>query len=143
MDTIIFSYAAKYASAFYGPFREAAGSAPAFGDRKTYQMSPRNVREAIKEATLDIAEGADMIMIKPGLPYLDVVRAVKDVSSVPVGAYSVSGEYSMIKAAAAAGWIDEEQAVGEAAVSLTRAGADIIVSYFSLELARWMKEGKL
>lgn len=142
-QTIIFSYAVKYASAFYGPFREAAGSAPSFGDRRAYQMSPYNVREALKEVGLDIAEGADMVMVKPGLPYLDVIRAVKDVTDVPVGAYNVSGEYSMIKAAAARGWIDEERAVCETAVSLTRAGADIIVSYFAPELARWIREGKL
>ncbi len=142
-DTLLFSYAVKYASAFYGPFREAAGSAPAFGDRRSYQMDPHNVREAIKEAELDIAEGADMIMVKPGLPYLDVIRAVKERSSVPVGAYSVSGEYSMIKAAAANGWIDERRAASEAAISLVRAGADVLVTYYAIELAKWMKEGKL
>lgn len=142
-QTVIFSYAVKYASAFYGPFREAAGSAPSFGGRESYQMSPANVREAVKEALQDIDEGADMIMVKPGLPYLDVVRAVREKTTVPVGAYNVSGEYSMIKAAAANGWIDEEKAVRETAISLARAGADIIISYFSLELARWMREGKL
>ena len=142
-DKIIFSYAVKYASAFYGPFREAAGSAPSFGDRKSYQMDPRNKREAIREALLDIKEGADMIMVKPGLPYLDVLHAVKEVSPVPVGAYCVSGEYSMIKAAAANGWLNEQLTVSEAAICLARGGADIIVTYFSLELAKWMKEGKL
>lgn len=142
-QTIIFSYAVKYASAFYGPFREAAGSAPSFGDRKTYQMSPRNVREALREVQTDVEEGADMVMVKPGLPYLDVIRAVREVAVIPVGAYNVSGEYAMIKAAAANGWLDEEKAVCEATVSLARAGADIIVSYFAPELAYWMKEGKL
>ena len=142
-DKIIFSYAVKYASAFYGPFREAAGSAPSFGDRRSYQMDPRNVREAIKEAELDIEEGADMIMVKPGMPYLDVLSAVKEISPVPVGAYCVSGEYSMIKAAAQNGWIDEKRVVSETAICLARAGADIIVTYSSLELAKWMKEGTL
>ena len=142
-DTLIFSYAVKYASAFYGPFREAAGSAPSFGDRKSYQMDPRNVREGIREALLDIEEGADMIMVKPGLPYLDVLRAVKVVSVVPVGAYCVSGEYSMIKAAAERGWLDEKRVIAESAVCLARGGADIIVSYFAPELAKMMKEGEL
>ena len=142
-DTLIFSYAVKYASAFYGPFREAAGSAPSFGYRKSYQMDPRNVREGIREALLDIEEGADMIMVKPGLPYLDVLRAVKEVSEVPVGAYCVSGEYSMIKAAAERGWLDEKRVIAESAVCLARGGADIIVSYFAPELAKMMKEGEL
>lgn len=142
-DTIIFSYAVKYASAFYGPFREAAGSAPAFGDRRSYQMDPRNVREALREAELDIEEGADMIMVKPGLPYLDVLSKVKESFDVPVGAYCVSGEYSMIKAASANGWLEEERVVAESAVCLARAGADIIVTYFSPELAKMMKEGRL
>ena len=142
-DTLIFSYAVKYASAFYGPFREAAGSAPSFGDRRSYQMDPRNVREAIKEAQMDVDEGADMIMVKPGLPYLDVLRAVKERTCVPVGSYSVSGEYSMIKAASANGWLDEERVVSEAAVCQARAGADILINYFALQLAGWMREGKL
>ncbi|MCF0247066.1 MAG: porphobilinogen synthase [Synergistes sp.] len=142
-DTLIFSYAVKYASAFYGPFREAAGSAPSFGDRKSYQMDPRNVREGIREALLDIEEGADMIMVKPGLPYLDVLRAVKEVSDVPVGAYCVSGEYSMIKAAAAQGWLEEKRVVAESAYCLARSGADIIVTYFAPELAKMMKEGEI
>lgn len=142
-DTLIFSYAVKYASAFYGPFREAAGSAPSFGDRKSYQMDPRNVREGVREALLDIEEGADMIMVKPGLPYLDVLRAVKEVSEVPVGAYCVSGEYSMIKAAVERGWLDEKRVIAESAVCLARGGADVIVSYFAPELARMMKEGEL
>ena len=134
-DTLIMSYAVKYASAFYGPFREAAGSAPAFGDRKTYQMDPRNVREAIKEAALDIEEGADIIIVKPGLPYLDVLRAVKESCYVPVASYSVSGEYAMMKAAAANGWLNERNIALEAAYSMARAGADIIISYYALDLA--------
>ena len=142
-DTLIFSYAVKYASAFYGPFREAAGSAPSFGDRKSYQMDPRNVREGVREALLDIEEGADMIMVKPGIPYLDVLRAVKEASEVPVGAYCVSGEYSMIKAAAERGWLDEKRVIAESAVCLARGGADVIVSYFAPELAKMMKEGEL
>ncbi len=142
-DTVIFSYAVKYASAFYGPFREAAGSAPAFGDRRSYQMDPRNAREALREAELDIEEGADMIMVKPGLPYLDILSKVKGSFDVPVGAYCVSGEYSMIKAAAANGWLDEERVVAESAVCLARAGADIIVTYFAPELAKMIKEGRL
>lgn len=142
-DTLIFSYAVKYASAFYGPFREAAGSAPSFGDRKSYQMDPRNVREGVREALLDIEEGADMIMVKPGLPYLDVLRVVKEASEVPVGAYCVSGEYSMIKAAAERGWLDEKRVIAESAVCLARGGADVIVSYFAPELAKMMKEGEL
>ena len=142
-ETIIFSYAVKYASAFYGPFREAAGSTPAFGDRRSYQMDPRNVRQALREAELDIDEGADMIMVKPGLPYLDVLSKVKEAFDVPTGAYCVSGEYSMIKAAAANGWLDEERVVAESAVCPARAGADIIVTYFAPELAKMMKEGRL
>ena len=138
INTLIFSYAVKYASAFYGPFREAAGSAPAFGDRKTYQMDPRNSREAIREALLDVQEGADMIMVKPGLPYLDVLSAVKRAVNVPVGSYCVSGEYSMIKAAAAQGWLDEKRVVLEAATSQARAGADIIITYHALDLAEWL-----
>lgn len=137
-NTLIFSYAVKYASAFYGPFREAAGSAPAFGDRKTYQMDSRNSREAIKEALLDVQEGADMIMVKPGLPYLDVLSAVKKAVNVPVGSYCVSGEYSMIKAASSQGWLNEKNAVLEAAISQARAGADIIITYYALDLAEWL-----
>ena len=142
-DTLICSYAVKYASAFYGPFREAAGSAPAFGDRKTYQMDPRNSREAIKEATLDVQEGADIIIVKPGLPYLDVLRRVKESVNVPVASYSVSGEYSMMKAAAINGWLDEKKIASEAAISLTRAGADILITYYALELAEYMLNGEL
>ncbi|MBQ7069108.1 MAG: porphobilinogen synthase [Synergistaceae bacterium] len=137
-DTLIFSYAVKYSSAFYGPFREAAGSAPKFGDRKTYQMDYRNVREAIKEAILDVDEGADMIIVKPAMSYLDVLKSVKEKIFVPVGAYSVSGEYSMIKAASANGWLNEKNIVIESAYSMARAGADIIISYYSLELAEWI-----
>ena len=138
-DTLIFSYAVKYASSFYGPFREAAGSAPAFGDRKTYQMSPCNIREALKEALLDIDEGADMIMVKPALAYLDVLKYVKENTLIPVGAYSVSGEYSMIKAASSNGWLNEKNVVMESAFSMARAGADIIISYFALEISDWIR----
>ena len=137
-DTLIMSYAVKYASAFYGPFREAAGSAPAFGDRKTYQMDPRNVREALKEAKLDIEEGSDIIIVKPGLPYLDVLKSVKESCDVPVASYSVSGEYAMMKAAAANGWLNEKNIALEAAYSIARAGADIIISYYALDLAEWL-----
>ncbi len=136
-DTLIFSYAVKYASGFYGPFREAAGSAPSFGDRKTYQMDPRNVREAVKEAILDINEGADMLIIKPGFAYLDVLKAVKEATLVPAASYSVSGEYSMIKAASGNGWLDEKKIACEIAISQARAGADMIISYYALELAEW------
>jgi porphobilinogen synthase len=139
-DTLIFSYAVKYASAFYGPFREAAGSAPSFGDRKTYQMNPKNIREAMKEALIDVEEGADMIMVKPALPYLDVLKSVKERVLVPVGAYCVSGEYSMMKAAAQNGWLDEKRVVSEAAISIARAGADIIITYHALELAEWLHD---
>ena len=136
-DTLIFSYAVKYASGFYGPFREAAGSAPSFGDRKTYQMDPRNVREAVKEAILDINEGADMLIVKPGLAYLDVLKAVKESTLVPAASYSVSGEYAMIKAASGNGWLDEKKIACEIAISQARAGADMIISYYALELAEW------
>ena len=137
------SYSVKYASAFYGPFREAAGSAPAFGDRKTYQMDPHNLREGLKEAALDAAEGADILMVKPALAYLDVIRAVRERFDLPLAAYSVSGEYAMVKAAAAAGLIDEEKVAAEAAVSVFRAGADILITYYAKELARWMDEGRI
>ena len=138
----IISYAVKYASAFYGPFREAAGSAPQFGDRRSYQMDPANVREALKETALDIAEGADMVMVKPALSYLDVIRAVKEITTCPVAAYNVSGEYSMVKAAAANGWLDEKKVVMEKLLSMKRAGADIIISYHAKDAARWLKEEK-
>jgi len=137
-QTPILSYAAKYASAFYGPFREAADSAPSFGDRRGYQMDPANVREALRECELDLAEGADAIMVKPALPYLDVLRAVRDRFDAPVGAYNVSGEYALIKAAAAAGHLDERAAALESLTAIKRAGADLIVSYWTKELAAWL-----
>lgn len=142
-DKLIMSYAVKYASAFYGPFREAAGSAPSFGDRKTYQMNPRNVREAVKEAQLDVAEGADIIIVKPGMPYLDVLKTVKSAVNVPVASYCVSGEYSMIKAASSNGWLNEKNVASESAICLARGGADIIITYYALELAEWMLKGEL
>ncbi|MCJ8328628.1 MAG: porphobilinogen synthase [Lentisphaeria bacterium] len=131
----ILAYSAKYASSFYGPFRDALDSAPKEGDKKTYQMDPANLREAIREVELDIAEGADMVMIKPALPYLDVVKTISDFSTVPVAAYNVSGEYAMIKAAGQLGWLDAEQAAMESVLSIKRAGADIILTYFAMELA--------
>jgi porphobilinogen synthase len=137
-STPILAYSAKYASAFYGPFREAAGSAPSFGDRRGYQMDPANVREALRECELDIDEGADAIMIKPALPYLDVIRAARDAFDVPIGAYNVSGEYAMVKAAAQAGWLDERQAALESLTAIKRAGADLIVSYWTKDLAQWL-----
>ena len=137
-STPIVSYAAKYASAFYGPFREAAESAPAFGDRRSYQMDPANVREALREVLTDVAEGADLVMVKPAGPYLDVIRAVRDAVRVPVVAYQVSGEFSLIKAAAERGWIDERAAVLETLTGIARAGADLIISYFAPEVAQWL-----
>jgi porphobilinogen synthase len=137
--TPIMSYAAKYASAFYGPFREAAGSKPAFGDRKTYQMDPANVREALREVRLDIEEGADIIMVKPALPYLDVIRAVADELDEPLAAYQVSGEYSMIKAAAVNGWLDEKTCMMESVTSIKRAGADMIITYYAPDIAEMLK----
>ena len=137
-NTPIMAYAAKYASAFYGPFREAAESAPAFGDRRSYQMDPANSREALLEVELDIEEGADIVMVKPALPYLDVVRRVRETTNLPVAAYSVSGEYAMIKAASRNGWLDERAAVLEALTSIKRAGADIIISYYAPDVARWL-----
>jgi porphobilinogen synthase len=134
----IISYAAKYASAFYGPFREAAESAPAFGDRRGYQMDPGNVREALRECALDVREGADAIMVKPALPYLDVLRAARERFDLPIGAYNVSGEYAMLKAAAERGWMDEQQGALESLVAIKRAGADFIVSYWTKELAQWL-----
>ena len=139
----IMSYAVKFASSFYGPFREAAGSAPSFGDRKSYQMDFHNRREAIKEALLDVDEGADIIMVKPAMSYLDLVREVRDRVNLPVAAYSVSGEYAMVKAAAAKGWIDEEKIVCEMAVAAYRAGADIYLTYYAKELARFIQEGRI
>jgi len=136
--TPILAYSAKYASAFYGPFREAVDSTPAFGDRRGYQMDPANVREALREAELDIEEGADAIMIKPALPYLDVIRAARESFDVPIGAYNVSGEYAMVKAAAQAGWLDERQAALESLTAIKRAGADLIISYWTKDLAQWL-----
>ncbi|HEY7411708.1 MAG TPA: porphobilinogen synthase [Vicinamibacteria bacterium] len=136
-EVAILSYAAKYASGFYGPFREAADSTPQFGDRRSYQMDPANAREALREVRLDVEEGADMVMVKPALPYLDVIRAVREAVDVPVAAYNVSGEYAMIKAAAARGWLDEERVVKETLVSIARAGADVILTYHAKDFARW------
>ena len=139
VDTVILSYAAKYASAFYGPFREAADSAPQFGDRRGYQMDPPNGREAVREVSYDLAEGADMVMVKPALPYLDVVHAVKTAyPDVPLAAYNVSGEYAMLKAAAANGWLDERRAVLEALTSIARAGADMTITYYAKDVVRWL-----
>ena len=134
----IMAYSAKYASAFYGPFREAARSAPRFGDRRGYQMDPSNAREALREVALDIEEGADIVMVKPALPYLDVIRRVRDATDLPVAAYNVSGEYSMLKAAVQNGWLDEERAVLEALTGIKRAGAEIIISYHAPDAARWL-----
>jgi porphobilinogen synthase len=137
-ETAIVSYAAKYASAFYGPFREAAESAPSFGDRRGYQMDPSNVREALRECELDVAEGADALIVKPALPNLDVIRAARERFDLPVAAYNVSGEYAMVKAAAARGWLDERQAATESLTAISRAGADFIVTYWAKELAAWL-----
>jgi len=137
-STPILSYAAKYASAFYGPFREAAGSAPSFGDRRGYQMDPANVREALRECELDLEEGADALIIKPALPYLDVIRAAREAFDAPIAAYNVSGEYAMVKAAARSGWLDERQAALESLTAIKRAGADLIVSYWTKDLPAWL-----
>jgi porphobilinogen synthase len=137
-ETPIVSYAAKYASAFYGPFREAAGSTPSFGDRRGYQMDPANVREALRECALDVEEGADALLVKPALPNLDVLRAVHERFELPVGAYNVSGEYAMLKAAGSRGWLDERQAALESLTAIFRAGADLVVSYWTKELAGWL-----
>jgi porphobilinogen synthase len=142
-ETILMSYAVKYASAFYGPFREAANSAPAFGDRKTYQMDPANFREALREAESDLQEGADMIMVKPALAYLDVLRVLRDRYDVPMVAYNVSGEYAMVKAAAARGWVDEVAIVYESLLGMKRAGADLILTYSAKDFANWRKEGRV
>ncbi|HET8647159.1 MAG TPA: porphobilinogen synthase [Vicinamibacteria bacterium] len=136
-DVAVLSYAAKYASAYYGPFREAADSAPQFGDRRSYQMDPANAREALREVRLDVQEGADMVMVKPALPYLDVIRAVRESVDLPVAAYNVSGEYAMLKAAAQKGWLDEKRAVLETLTSIARAGADVILTYHARDFARW------
>ncbi len=138
-ETPIMAYSAKFASAFYGPFREAADSAPAFGDRRGYQMDPANGTEAVREARLDVQEGADILMVKPALPYLDIVRRIKDDTDLPVAAYNVSGEYSMLKAAARNGWLDERTAVLEALTSIRRAGADMIITYHAKEAAEWLQ----
>ena len=142
-ETPIMSYAVKYASAFYGPFRDAAGSAPAFGDRKSYQMDYHNSREAVKEALLDVEEGADIIMVKPAMSYLDILAKVKDEIHLPVAAYSVSGEYAMIKAAASLGYIDEAAIICETAASAYRAGVDLYLTYFAPEIAEFMDEGRI
>jgi porphobilinogen synthase len=137
----IMAYAAKFASGYYGPFREAAESTPSFGDRRSYQMDPANGDEAIREVALDLAEGADIVMVKPALAYLDVIRRVKDTFGVPVAAYNVSGEYAMVKAAAANGWVDERRIVLETLIGMKRAGTDMILTYHALDAARWLKEG--
>jgi len=139
-DVAIFSYAAKYCSGFYGPFREAAESAPQFGDRRSYQMDPANAREALREVELDLAEGADIIMVKPALAYLDIIRRVRDTFDVPVGAYNVSGEFAMVKAAAANGWIDEKRIALEILTGIRRAGASIVLTYHAKDAARWLKQ---
>jgi len=138
-NTILMSYAAKYCSGLYGPFREAADSAPKFGDRRSYQMDPANAREALREVALDIEEGADIVMVKPAMPYLDVIRHVRDSFAVPVAAYNVSGEYSMVKAAAAKGWIEEKRVVLEILTGIQRAGAEIICTYHAKDVALWLK----
>lgn len=138
-DIPIMSYAAKYASAFYSPFREAAESPPKFGDRRTYQMDPPNAREALREAAMDIQEGADIVMVKPALPYLDIIKTIKETFDCPVAAYNVSGEYSMVKAAAELGWMDEKQVALEVLTSIKRAGADIILTYWAKQAAKWLK----
>ena len=137
-DLPIVAYSAKFASAFYGPFREAADSAPAFGDRRSYQMDPANAEEAVREALLDVEEGADVVMVKPALPYLDVIRRVKEATRVPIAAYNVSGEYAMVKAAAGAGYIDERGVVLEALTAIRRAGADIVITYHAKDVAEWL-----
>jgi porphobilinogen synthase len=141
-ETPIMAYSAKYASAFYGPFREAAGSTPQFGDRRSYQMDPANAVEAMREVALDVDEGADIVMVKPALPYLDVIARVKGEFGLPVAAYSVSGEYAMIRAAGHLGWLDEERAMVEALTGIRRAGADIIITYFAKDLARLIEQGR-
>ena len=140
-DVSILAYTAKYASAFYGPFRDALDSAPRFGDKKTYQMDPANVREALREVELDVSEGADMVMVKPAGPFLDVIKAVREHTHLPVAAYQVSGEYAMLKAAAEKGWLDERRSVLESLTGIRRAGADVILTYYARQAARWLKEG--
>jgi porphobilinogen synthase len=138
-DLPIMAYSAKFASAFYGPFREAADSSPSFGDRRGYQMDPGNAEEAVREALLDVSEGADVVMVKPALPYLDVIRRVKEATRVPVAAYNVGGEYAMVKAAAERGWIDERATVLESLTGIQRAGADIVITYHARDAARWLR----
>lgn len=140
IDVPIMSYSAKFASGYYSPFRDAADSAPSFGDRKTYQMDPANRREALREIADDIEEGADMVMVKPALPYLDILREARDMTDLPLAAYNVSGEFSMVKAAAKLGWIDEKRIVMENMTAIKRAGADIIITYHALEAAKWLRE---
>lgn len=140
IDVPIMSYSAKFASGYYSPFRDAADSAPSFGDRKTYQMDPANRREALREIADDIEEGADMVMVKPALPYLDILREARDMTDLPLAAYNVSGEFSMVKAAAKLGWIDEKQIVMENMTAIKRAGADIIITYHALDAAKWLRE---
>ena len=139
-QTPVMAYSAKFASGFYGPFREAAASTPQFGDRRSYQMDPANAREALREVDLDIAEGADIVMVKPAMPYLDIIRQVRDHCDLPIAAYNVSGEFSMIKAAAQNGWIDEKRVVMEVLTGIRRAGADMIITYFAPDVAMWLKE---
>ena len=141
-ETPIMAYSAKYASAFYGPFREAADSTPQFGDRRSYQMDPANALEAMREVALDVDEGADIVMVKPALPYLDIIARVKGEFGLPVAAYSVSGEYAMLKAAAQLGWLDEERAMLEALTGIRRAGADIVITYFAKDAARLLEQGR-
>lgn len=142
VNTPIMAYSAKYSSAFYGPFRAAAHSAPQFGDRKTYQMDPANIREAMREIQDDIEEGADIVMVKPALSYLDVIRWARDRFDVPIAAYNVSGEFAMIKAAAEKGWLDEKKAALEMLISMKRAGADIIITYYAIDACKWLREGE-
>ncbi|MGQ0798258.1 MAG: porphobilinogen synthase, partial [Methanobacteriota archaeon] len=139
-DTIVMGYAAKHASAFYGPFRDAADSGPRFGDRRSYQMDPANAREALREIGLDIEEGADVVMVKPAIAYLDVLRAARERFDAPLAAYSVSGEYAMVKAAAGRGWLDEKGVVREILTAIRRAGADLVITYHAKDVARWAKE---
>jgi porphobilinogen synthase len=142
-DSIVMAYAAKHASAFYGPFRDAAGSTPQFGDRRAYQMDPPNLREALREISLDVAQGADIVMVKPALAYLDVIRAARDATTLPIAAYWVSGEYAMLKAAAERGWLDERAATLEVLTAIRRAGADIIITYAAADAARWLNDGSV
>jgi porphobilinogen synthase len=139
VDTLIMAYAAKYASGFYGPFREAAESTPQFGDRRGYQMDPANAEEALREVGLDLGEGADVVMVKPAMPYLDIIWRVKDTFHRPLAAYQVSGEYAMLKAASRAGWLDEDRVAIESLTAIKRAGADLIITYYAKEAARWLR----